>query len=205
VNDAGAGLLGGLTNSQCTINSFNASGSGNTLTLTMSITFSGSFAGNKVVYLAARDTAENNSGWQQLGVWQVPGSGVPAMSMSPASGTGRTQSFTFTFNQTNLGVVNVLVNDYLNGNHACYLAYSRPANALYLVNDNGTGLLAGLSNSQCTVNSFAGTYNGTTLTLNMNVSFAAAFSGPRIFYLAARDVNEQNNTGWQTMGAWLVP
>ena len=37
-----------------------------------------------------------------------------------------------------------------------------------------------------------------------NIAFTAAFNGNRIFYLAARDVNEANNTGWQSMGTWTV-
>ncbi|HYW43244.1 MAG TPA: hypothetical protein VE959_10345, partial [Bryobacteraceae bacterium] len=114
-----------------------------------------------------------------------------------------------------IGVVNVLVNDYLNGNHACYIAYSQPGNALYLVNDAGTGLLpaivlngAGtLSNSQCTITGAgsSATGSGSSLALTLNTSFADSFSGSRIFYLAVRDVNEANNTGWQSLVAWIVP
>jgi hypothetical protein len=36
------------------------------------MSFTSSFAGNRVVYLAARDVAEHNSGWQALGSWTVP-------------------------------------------------------------------------------------------------------------------------------------
>jgi hypothetical protein len=39
------------------------------------------------------------------------------------------------------GVVNVLVNDALNGNKASYLANARTAKRLYLVNDTGAALL----------------------------------------------------------------
>ena len=70
---------------------------------------------------------------------------------------------TFNFSDTkglpDLGVENILVNNFLDGRHACYLAYARSMNTLYLVNDNGDGLLLGqalgasgtLSNSQCSV------------------------------------------------------
>ena len=47
-------------------------------------------------------------------------------------------------------------------------------------------------------------YSGNTLTLTLNITFGAAFTGNRIFYLAARDVNDANNTGWQATGAWVV-
>jgi len=42
-------------------------------------------------------------------------------------------------------VVNVPINDALNGNWACYLAYTRVDNVLYLVNDAGDGLLPGVT------------------------------------------------------------
>ncbi|MGD1092491.1 MAG: hypothetical protein ABSB35_10945, partial [Bryobacteraceae bacterium] len=63
------------SNSQCTINGTgsSASGSGNTLTLTLAITFSSSFAGNKIFYMASADTGTGNSGWQTPATWTVPG------------------------------------------------------------------------------------------------------------------------------------
>jgi hypothetical protein len=120
-----------------------ATGIGNTLTLTLNIAFSASFAGNKVIYTAARDVAQNNSGWFPSGVWQVPGAAgtttTAVTGITPGSGTTNSQQFTITFTDTrgyqDIGVVNMLVNDYLDGGNACYIAYSQPANALYLVND----------------------------------------------------------------------
>ena len=63
-----------LQNSQCTINGTGSSvsASGNTLTLTLAITFSSSFAGNQVFYLAARNDNTGNSGWQPVGSVTVP-------------------------------------------------------------------------------------------------------------------------------------
>jgi len=59
---------------------------------------------------------------------QIPG----MQTFSPVVSTGASQTFTFQFADPNgwqdLGVVNVLINDYLDGRHACYLAYSRPLN-----------------------------------------------------------------------------
>jgi hypothetical protein len=82
------------------------------------------------MYLAARDVAENNSGWQRLGVWKVPGGSqtttTAVVGMNPARGSGTGGTFTFTFTDTkganDLGVMNILVNDWLDGRHACYLA-----------------------------------------------------------------------------------
>jgi hypothetical protein len=174
------------------------------------------------MYLAARDSVENNSGWQRMGVWQVPGAAqtttTAVTGMNPARGNGTGGTLTFTFTDTmganDLGVMNVLVNDWLDGRHACYLAYARGNNTLYLVNDNGDALLPGkvlngsgsLGNSQCTVNGVgsSATPSGNTLTLTLNMTFGGGFAGNRVFYLAARDVNELNNTGWNAMGSWTV-
>jgi len=86
--------------------------------------------------VAARDVSQNNSGWQPLGVWRVPGgtqtttTAVVAAIPSRGTGTGPAQ-FTFTFSDTNgfadLGVENILVNGSLDGGHACYVAVSRRA------------------------------------------------------------------------------
>jgi hypothetical protein len=257
------GASGTVSNSQCSIASTGSSATGNstTLVLTLNLTFTAGFAGNRVVYMAARDAAQNNSGWVPLGVWQVPGCsasqtvppsplgvlacmqdpngemckafGSPSVlspscsitgstaviGMNPASGTGTTSStFEFDFSDTkgfpDLGVENILVNTALDGRHACYLAYSRPFNIPYLVNDNGDGLLPGksltaggsLSNGQCTVawGSSPVVADGNSLALVLSIAFTTSFSGNRIFYLAARDVNESHNTGWQAMGTWTV-
>ena len=138
--------------------------------------------------------------------------------MSPARGAGSAGAFTFTFNDTkgyqDLGVVNILINSFLDGRQACYLAYSRPAGVLYVVSDAGGGLSAPLtlgasgsvSNSQCTVNSAGSSANGSgnTLTLTLNLTFGSAFNGNRVVYLAARDSTEANTSGWQSMGSWTV-
>ena len=232
VGDTGNTLLpgavlsssGNTKNSQCTVNWANSpvAGNGNSLALTLNVAFSGSFAGNKVVYLAAGNLSHGNSGWRPLGVWQVPGatSGTTAVvGMSPSRGSGTNQTaFTFTFSDTkgvsDLGVQNILVNNGLDGRHACYVAYARPINMLYLVNDNGDGLLPGqslnsagsLSNSQCAVGwgTAPVTVSGNNVSLNLTMAFSPAFGGNRVFYLASRDSTDANNSGWQAMGTWTV-
>jgi probable HAF family extracellular repeat protein len=231
VNDAGTNLLPGVVlsgpgttaNGQCTVTASGAPvGSGNTLTLVLNVAFNTSFAGNKVVYLAARDVAQNNSGWQALGTYGVPG-GAPTPAavggVTPARSTGAGAGmFAFTFIDTNgwqdLGVVNILINDALNGNGACFLAYSRPLNTLYLVNDLGDGLLPGFSfgstgtlgNSQCTVigagSSMSG--SGNILTLTLNMAFSPTFTGNRVIYMAARSNGDVLNSGWQAVGSRTV-
>jgi len=234
VNDAG--LAGGpyagsvalgnsatLQNSQCMVSLTSANGNGNTLTLTVNATFKTAFGGNKILYEAARDLEQNNSGWVPMGVWQAPGATQPTttavVGMNPASGAGfGPTAYNFSFSDTkgfqDLGVANILVNGALDGRHACYLAYARSINVLYLVNDTGDGLLPGqslniggnLSNSQCAVSwgSNAVAANGNTLSLSLNIGFTPGFGPNLVFYLAARDVNEANNTDWQAKATWSV-
>jgi len=230
VNDPGTALLPGLvlngsgsvSNSQCMVTGAGSSavGSGNILTLTLNMSFGSGYAGNKVTYMAARDLQGNNSGWQALGVWAVPGATTfPSVTgVSPARGAGSSQTFTFTFSDTkgfaDLGVVNILINTFLDGRQACYLAYSQPLNVLYLENDVGSGLLPGLAlngtgtlgNSQCTINgvSSSATGNGNTLLLTLSVTFGGTFTGNKVIYMAARDTTGANNSGWQSMGSWTV-
>lgn len=122
--------------------------------------------------------------------------------------------FSFSFSDTNgfadMGVENILIGPSLDGRHACYLAFSQPANVLFLVNDNGDALLPGkslgasgtLANSQCTVSWPANpaTASGNNIRLDLNISFSAGFGPSLIVFLAARDVNESNNTDWHAMG-----
>jgi len=228
INDAGTALLPGLvqfagtaSNSQCTVTGAgsSATGSGNTLMLVLNMSFSTAFVGNKVTYMAARDLEGGSSGWQALGTWGVPGA-TPfpsAGGVSPASGAGSSQTFTFTFTDPkgyqDLGIVNILINNFLDGRQSCYLAYSRPLNVLYLVNDGGTELLPGMeqfagtaSNSQCTVTGAGSSATGTgnTLTLVLNMSFSTAFNGNKVIYIAARDSIDANDSEWQPLGSWTV-
>jgi subtilisin family serine protease len=146
--------------------------------------------------------------------------GPTSVSTGPIAGSGASHVFTLQFTHPNgfdkLDVVNALFNRYLDGNRACYIAYSQTAKVLYLVNDNGpgSGISAGLvlgasgsvSNSQCTIysagSSAAG--SGIALTLKLNIQFKSAFNGSRVLYLAARDASG-GNSGWFTQGVWTVP
>jgi len=156
-------------------------------------------------------------------VWGMALRGCAALAASPVmavppSGSGQSQTMTFTFTDPrgwqDLGVVNVLINNFLDGRKACYLAYSRSAGVLYLVADNGGTLSQGLvpggsgsvSNGQCTVAAAGSSASGAgnTLTLVLNLSFSAAFGGSKIVYMAAGD-QEGSNSGWETLGTWTVP
>jgi hypothetical protein len=220
---------GSVSNSQCTVNgaASSAAGSGNTLTLTLNVAFASGFAGNKVLYLAARDTGTGNSGWQALATWDVPGGSVagPTVSgMTPARSATTSQNYAFTFTDTNgfadLAVVDVLTNNFLDGIGACYVAFaptSATSGYLYLVDDAGDGGYARgspialpssgtLSNSQCTISAAGSSVSasGNTLTLNLAITFNSSFAGDRVFYLTARN-GSGGNSGWQALGSVTVP
>jgi len=218
---------GTIQNSQCSIDGTGSSvsGSGNTLLLTLAITFKAPFAGNKVIYVAAQDNTPSNSGWQALGVWQVPGPVPPGPAVggvSPGSNSSATQIYTFTFTNTNgfadLAVMNVLINNAINGIAACYIALvpsSPAAGAIYLVGDGGNAggpfiptVLPGsgsVSNSQCTIDGTGSSVSasGNTLTLTLNMTLKPAFAGNKIIYMAAR--SNSLNSDWQAMGTVSVP
>ena len=117
---------------------------------------------------------------------------------------------------TNLQTAWALINTALDGRGACYVAYYRPGNLLLLIPDNGDGTqatsmaLSGttntLSNSQCTISAqgSSASTNGAQLTLNLNVTFKSAFTGPKGVWMAAQTLAAQTSP-WQALGAWRVP
>jgi len=207
-----------LQNSQCTVSaaSSSASGSGNNLTLNLALTFPPAFAGAKGVYAEVYD-GHSDSGWGQLGVFTVTAAPLAALSVTPSSGSGNSQTFTFLYSDSKgyaaVSSSQIIVNNPLSVANGCYVFFNRSANSLYLTNNADTawqgpitiGQSATLQNSQCTVNaagsSAAG--NGNSLTLNLSLIFQNAFKGARYVYTEAYDGT--NDTGWVQMGSWTVP
>jgi hypothetical protein len=203
-----------------------AVGAGQTLTLTLNITFKQGFGGNRILYVAAQDTVAHNSNWQALGVWQAPFSTGTISVANAGSGrvtgpAGSNQQIVLTVTDTkgsgDLGIVNQLFNNALDGTHACYIAYSVPLQTLLLVDDAGdavgpfqsitlNGGSATARNSQCTISAFGSSavVAGGSITLTLNIAFSSTFGGNRIFYAAARDSANGNSTGWQALGTALV-
>jgi len=152
------------------------------------------------------------------------GPAVPAAgSTSPGFGGAANQTFTFTFSDTggyqNLSVVDVLINNALDGRHACYVAFvpsGATSGSVYLVDDAGDagGPYQGLvlpgsgtvSNGQCTISGAGSSVvgSGNTLTLTLAIAFSASFGGNQVVYTSAGDKSSANS-GWQALGTWGVP
>jgi hypothetical protein len=231
VNDAGdaggpySGMVlpgnGTVNNSQCGITGAGSavSASGNTMTLTLPVTFTPGFAGNKVIYVSAGDAA-SHAGWSAAGTWNNPGPALegPAVSgMSPGRSEGSGAAYTFNFSDTrgwqDIAVANVLINSAVDGGRACYVAFvptSSTSGSLFLVDDGGNagGPYAGMvvpgtgsvSNSQCTISGAGSsvTASGNNSSLTLAIAFTQAFAGNQVFYLAARSATQ--NSGWQAVG-----
>jgi hypothetical protein len=87
---------GTLRNSQCSVGATTVTISGNSLTLSVSITFQGAFSGPQNIYLYAVDANDDSTGWVQSGTYTVAaGIGPMANSMIPLSRPGPSQLLTF--------------------------------------------------------------------------------------------------------------
>jgi len=217
------GSTGQVSNGQCTVSSAGSSavGSGNTLTLSLNIAFTTSFGGNKVVYLAARDSNGGNSGWSTSGFHEVPTAVTfpnPG-SMTPGAGTGPGGGIAFTYDDqtstNNLRTVWGLVNTALDARGSCYFAYFVPGNILFLFPDNGDGgavtntVLSGagmVENSQCRITAAGSTVTkaGGRLTVTLNVTFKPGFAGGKAVWLALQTLASVTSP-WKVAGAWQVP
>ena len=128
------------------------------------------------------------------------------------------QTFAFAYSDplaaSNLNGIFALVNSALTTANGCFVYYVPASNVLYLFDDSISsykgpitpGGASTLSNNQCTLtgSGSSATSSGHTLTLNLALTFAAAFGGAKNIYLY--DANQQNlNSGWQTRGTWTVP
>jgi hypothetical protein len=67
------GVPGTLENSQCTVNAggSSATASGNSLTVSLALSFTSAFAGAKNIYSEVENSTVD-AGWAQLGSWTVP-------------------------------------------------------------------------------------------------------------------------------------
>jgi hypothetical protein len=185
--------------------------SGATLTLNLALTFQAAFGGVKNVYMEAVSPS-GTAPWQQKGTWTAPAT-VQSVSVSPSSGTGSTRTFSLQFTDSagasDLSSASILFNFSLSGIGGCEVDYYRATNTLSLLADSGSQPLMSISpgsgsqqNSQCLVDGTRSSVSisGNTLTLNLSITFLAAFAGAQNVYMEA--VSPAGTAPWQQKGAW---
>jgi uncharacterized repeat protein (TIGR01451 family) len=209
-----------LQNSQCTVNGGSSSIalSGNNATVNLALSFSGSFGGAKTVYGYAQAAGGLNSGWTALGNWTVTAALPQAVSVTPSTGTGSSNTFSFVYSDANgasdLGVLQVVVNSSLSGYQGCYISIDPVHNTLWLLNDGATAwqgpitlpTASTLANSQCTINGGSSSIalSGNNATVNLGLSFSSGFGGAKTVYGYAQ-AGDGLNSGWTALGTWTVP
>jgi Zn-dependent metalloprotease len=139
---------------------------------------------------------------------------VQAVSVTPNNGSGSTQSFTLEYSDslgaTDLVSARVRFGASNVGPGTCTARYNAATGAVGLLDDAGTawndaGVLGigTLANTQCTLNlasSFASP-SGTKLSVVLNITFSASFTGPKQIYMMALSTVGANS-GWQLRGTW---
>jgi hypothetical protein len=213
-----------LQNSQCSLNSGSSSKSvsGNNLTLNLAITFKSGYASSASIWMLAEDAAGANSGWQQRGVWTntgaTPTNQKPAaVSVTPSSGSGGAQTFSFAFSDGNgysdIVAAQLLIGPVLTASNSCYFYFNRSSNAIYLASNAGSwtgpvtlGSSSVLQNSQCTLNtaSSSSSGSGNTLTVNLSITFSSGYSGAKASWMEAADAAGLSSD-WQQRGSWTSP
>jgi hypothetical protein len=209
-----------VENSYCRVNGTGSSiqNVGNNRTLNLEVTFKTAFTGSLNVYVAAEDSAGACSGWKAVGSWTIPGANQPptVVSMTPNSGTGTSQTFSFVTSDPNgaadLARTHISFNSTTNAAAYCYMVVS--STGVQILSDVtqtwlgpvAVGSASTVENSYCRVNGTGSSIQnvGNNRTLNLQVTFKAAFTGSLNVYVAAED-SAGLTSGWVRAGGWTIP
>jgi hypothetical protein len=210
------GSTGSLSNSQCTLHGTGSSAAigATTITITLNLSFSPSFAGSKNSFLFASENGFN-TGWVQVGSWTVPGIPPTVGALSPASGNGLIQNFTASVSTavspTDVTKISMLFSPSASTVNACYVEYNRATATIGLYNNAGTvvstkpiGASSSLQNTQCAIGYSVANYSGATVSLTVQiVFFSPAFAGAKTAYVESSNI--WGSSGWLNRGSWTVP
>ena len=228
LSDTGATWLGPLAlgssatleNSQCAIGGAGSSValSGNELTLRLAMTFKPGFTGTKNIYMQTYDRSGLDTGLQARGNWTIASAvnqPPQVISVSPSSGSGTAQTFTFVFSDPN-GAADmnwqfILFNQTTSGVSSCLPHYN--GSGVYLLSDTGASWLgplalgssATLENSQCAIGGAGSSValSGNELTLRLAMTFKSGFTGIKNIYMQTYD-RSGLDTGLQVHGTWTA-
>lgn len=215
-NSKPIGAATNLQNDQCSVGANSLTLTGQTLTMAMTISFTGAFNGVKNIYMEAAEVGVN-TGFIQEGTFLVVAAGIPtATSVVPNSGSGTAQRFSFTISDPGgsggLIAMGMLFASTLNFNNACSLVWDSHAGTIALAYDtqaNGaTPIVPGTnttaSNAQCTLNAANTTVlvGTNSVVVTVDLTFDASWFGTKNIYLYAAET--ASNSGWVTVGTWSV-
>ncbi len=147
-----------------------------------------------------------------------PTTGVPgSVSVTPSSGTGLAQNFTFVFSDSagyqSLTGLHALINSSANGGNACWMYYDVAGNALWLSSDDTStwsntamGSSTTIQNSRCQItgSGIRVSGSGNNFSLTVPVVFTTAFSGAKNVYLNALD-KSGTWSSYVALGGWTIP
>lgn len=216
VGPLAVGGVGAMQNGQCVVDASRTSvtKAGNTLTLSIAITFKSAFGGYKTIYARASTRAGFISDWRAIGERTVPNSGT-SLSVSPAQGIGRALAVTVVYTSPAgpaLEWLEFLANATLEGKNGCRVYYNRSLNLFDLYNDSQTGAVGPvvpgasttIENGQCVLDAFrsSAVVSGSSVTLMISLTFKSDFIGPKNLYV--RLGANQGVTSWVTLGMWVV-
>jgi hypothetical protein len=174
--------------------------------------------------VAAFDQAGNVSAQSSTVAATTPvvGSALRLGPISPASGTGNTQTFVLTVSDfagsEKISEVSLMINAALSGGaNSCWVHYSVPGRVIQLSNDNTQVAPAWQSaiplgsnvtqqNSQCSLNvaGASAISAGDSLTLMLPLVFRSSWGGTKNIYVAANDAMGAS-AGYTAVGSWVVP
>jgi hypothetical protein len=142
---------------------------------------------------------------------------APATSVTPSSGSGLSQTFTFAASSVDgyLDVQggHVLFNSSLSGTHACWLYIERGGGRLWLASDDASGwnfiypgTASTIQNSQCSISgsSYKANGSGNTVTVTVDITFTSSFAGTKTIFMEAISM-ENADSGYEKKGTWTVP
>ncbi len=233
-SDDGSAWLGGyapgsnntITNAQ---GSLNCAGTSVTrtdtdLVISYSVTAMSGLEGNNNIYGYTNDPDGNESGWVQIGTWNVtPQNGPqlvmpsPALSLSTSADQDQVVSMTYHHGDgaaalssewVMIGKVNAWTN-------SIAAVYNRPQNVLYLRNDDGSAWLGGyapgsahsISNSQGTIDcaSTSVTVQDNDLTVNWHITPRTGSLGTNTIWAYCDDqAGQQTAFPFVSIGTWTV-
>ncbi len=207
-----------ISNSQCSIASASVQNSGLSIVLSLTISFTATFNGQKNIFMYASDASGASTGWQQMGTFTIATGGYPTADyVVPSSGTGPAQRFTIQVSDVGgsayINDIAVLIStSSANTNGACFVLFDRVRNTLSVYYDNpGSGVTTlplgstgTASNSQCRMNAANSTviYGSTSVALTLDLTFTSSFSGAKNVYVYGAEAS--TNTGWAQRGTWTV-